>query len=277
MVFASLRSISFYAGLLACFVYSHEMKSKHLRQMHTQEAEVAAAKTEIARIQSLGLGKCSDGWDSPSNGPGTCSWHGGVNYNWQRELSMLQIQATSDPGIRYREKVSSTNLMTALLVALVVWLSPILDSMFGNPYRARKRRTGGNSAPLEEPLRATATLVSESHDAYTKYYCLTPEQAEEKLATIRKAIRGRILRACEIAISKKQESNQLLRDPLEHDPICGPAVRRAQEYAEAQCDKMGLFERGRAQEAWKIQEEVIRTKHGLQWYSPSQMNPDVYF
>lgn len=277
MIVARLRSISFYAGLLACFVYSHEMKSKHLRQMHVQQAQVNAARVEIKRIQALDLGKCSDGWASSSHGPGTCSWHGGINYNWQRELSTLQMQASSDPETRYRNKVASTNLITALLVALVVWLSPALDSIFGNPYRGKKLRAKTKSIAPEQQLHATTKLVSESPDAFMQYYSLTHEQAEEQLRGVRKAIKERIFRACELATSGKHEKSQLLRDPLEHDPVCGPAIRKAQEYAEAECDKMGLYERGRSQETWKIQEEIIRTKHGLQWYSPSQMNPETYF
>jgi len=34
---------------------------------------------------------------------------------------------------------------------------------------------------------------------------------------------------------------------------------------------------GRCHGVWKKMKEILRTEHGIEWYSPAEMNPKVAF
>jgi hypothetical protein len=69
---------------------------------------------------------------------------------------------------------------------------------------------------------------------------------------------------------------RLRHDPIEDDPELGPIVRKAGERAERE---LGASEgqMGFCHLLWERQQRILRDEYGIEWKSPSEMNPDILF
>jgi hypothetical protein len=72
------------------------------------------------------------------------------------------------------------------------------------------------------------------------------------------------------------------RDPQEDDPVIGPIIKAAIEEARAIVDRefeergYGPNMKGRVPGTWKRAAEILRKRHGIEWKSPTQMNPGLF-
>ncbi len=84
---------------------------------------------------------------------------------------------------------------------------------------------------------------------------------EEKSPKLRK----RILLAVQT-----QDLDDGLRDPIELDEIFGPLVVAATAKAEQNVEYKGM---GACHMIWAEQAKILKEEHGIDWYSPAEMNP----
>jgi hypothetical protein len=68
-------------------------------------------------------------------------------------------------------------------------------------------------------------------------------------------------------------------DPIEKDPKLGPLVEKAAREAEAELEAEGWLKHvmGYCHAFWPTQKRILREKYGIEWRTPSEMNPDVLF
>jgi len=74
---------------------------------------------------------------------------------------------------------------------------------------------------------------------------------------------------------KSQESP--LHDPIEDDSHLGPLVRQASAEAEQLAVAQGRRGMGTCHLIWHETARILRESHRVEWFSPAQMNPDVFF
>ena len=67
----------------------------------------------------------------------------------------------------------------------------------------------------------------------------------------------------------------LLHDPIEDQEPTASLIKRAGERARAAVDRK--IRMGRCHAVWKKMKEILQTEHGIEWYSPAEMNPGVRF
>lgn len=65
------------------------------------------------------------------------------------------------------------------------------------------------------------------------------------------------------------------RDPKENDPRYSKIIDSARQ--EAEKDLPQTFSRGHCFLIWKRQKEILMDKYGIDWKSPTEMNPDIWF
>ena len=91
--------------------------------------------------------------------------------------------------------------------------------------------------------------------------------ARKELENMHPGLRERILFA---AMNCDQDDIGNLRDPIELDPVFGKLVKEAS----ARAEKTILdIEIGRCHQIWDEQARILKQEHGIDWYSPAQMNP----
>jgi hypothetical protein len=80
---------------------------------------------------------------------------------------------------------------------------------------------------------------------------------------------------------KKARTYQCLNDPQGalHDPIedaleIKPIMRDVERRAEKESPIVGM---GRCHDVWGRMRQILKTEHGVVWYSPSQMNTHILF
>jgi hypothetical protein len=80
---------------------------------------------------------------------------------------------------------------------------------------------------------------------------------------------------------KKARTYQCLNDPQGalHDPIedaleIKPILREIERRAEKESPIVGM---GRCHDVWGRMRQILKTEHGIVWYSPSQMNTHILF
>jgi hypothetical protein len=80
---------------------------------------------------------------------------------------------------------------------------------------------------------------------------------------------------------KKARTYQCLNDPQGalHDPIedaleIKPILREIERRAEKESPIVGM---GRCHDGWGRMRQILKTEHGIVWYSPSQMNTHILF
>jgi len=74
----------------------------------------------------------------------------------------------------------------------------------------------------------------------------------------------------------KTQGCQLIYDPIEYDPKFSEVIQAAQSEAVSVVESSGNVRvLGRCQYIWWEQERILKEKHGITWFSPAQMNPDI--
>jgi hypothetical protein len=80
---------------------------------------------------------------------------------------------------------------------------------------------------------------------------------------------------------KKARAYQCLNDPLGqiHDPIeDAPDIKLIMRQVEHQAEKESSIQgMGRCHDVWGHMRRILKTEHGIVWYSPSQMNTHILF
>jgi len=97
-------------------------------------------------------------------------------------------------------------------------------------------------------------------------------RAKKLLSEMRPALRERVLLAI-----KQQSDGRFLVDPVESDPMVAAKVRDAKAEAERAADLSGHVGRGSGHFVWAIQAQILAERHGIAWFSPGEMNPDLIF
>ena len=97
-------------------------------------------------------------------------------------------------------------------------------------------------------------------------------RAKVLLSTMPSDLRDRVLMAA------RQGGNQKwLVDPIEVDPLLADKVRLAAEEAQQNADLGDHHGRGRCHVVWSMQKTILADRYGITWFSPREMNPDVWF
>lgn len=70
--------------------------------------------------------------------------------------------------------------------------------------------------------------------------------------------------------------SSLLRDPIEFDPITTPLVVSIEAEGRDRLDRGEFGQgRGKAHRLWAWMKSELQSRHGIEWKSPREMNPDV--
>lgn len=78
----------FFWGLCAVLLCWHSMQPEVIDQkIRNDTIKISKEKIKIASGYFDANSKCNDGWQSSSSGPGSCSWHGGVDYDYYNKRS----------------------------------------------------------------------------------------------------------------------------------------------------------------------------------------------
>jgi hypothetical protein len=94
----------------------------------------------------------------------------------------------------------------------------------------------------------------------------------DKLVSLPGELRERIFQA-----SADQNSLHLV-DPIESDPVFGPVIQRTRDEFEAEVlDEEGGLARGTCHLIWLRTKRRLSEEHGIEWYSPAEMNPGSIF
>ena len=83
-------------------------------------------------------------------------------------------------------------------------------------------------------------------------------------------------KACKLCISEEDSLDSLKHDPQEDDPIMGPIIKKAGEEAEKLVLKNRSRGLGDCHKIWEKQKKILKQR-GIDWKSPSDMNPSVMF
>jgi hypothetical protein len=67
-------------------------------------------------------------------------------------------------------------------------------------------------------------------------------------------------------------------DPAEDDPVLGPLIAQAEIAARKSKEVMDSHgQRGNCHDLWRAQKRILKEKHGIDWRTPAEMNPDIIF
>ena len=89
--------------------------------------------------------------------------------------------------------------------------------------------------------------------------------ARSILEEMQPKMRNRVLLAVQT-----QNPEDGLRDPIELDEIFGPLVEAAAAKAEQNVEYRDM---GACHMIWAEQARILKEEHGIDWYSPAEMNP----
>jgi hypothetical protein len=85
-------------------------------------------------------------------------------------------------------------------------------------------------------------------------------------------------RRIETAVAKQRRpglSLPLLHDPIEDEERVSMLLKEAQAKADAEIDSK--LRTGRCHGIWSRVKKIMKEEHGIDWYSPREMNPGVRF
>lgn len=69
-----------------------------------------------------------------------------------------------------------------------------------------------------------------------------------------------------------------LHDPIEDDPTVGPLIAQVRDEIEQSLIAKGECQPGRgALRIWSDTQRALREKHGIEWLTPQQLNPEIGF
>jgi len=71
--------------------------------------------------------------------------------------------------------------------------------------------------------------------------------------------------------------SDLESDPKEYDPKYRSIIAAAETEAEKIVADMGISGMGTCHAIWGEQKKILKEKHGIDWKSPAEMNPEVKF
>ena len=94
------------------------------------------------------------------------------------------------------------------------------------------------------------------------------EYARRDLDEMDPGLRKRLL----FALHNKILDGELLRDPIEMDPVFRKLIEAAAVSAESNVKYKGM---GLCHMIWTEQARILKTEHQIDWYSPAEMNPWV--
>lgn len=96
----------------------------------------------------------------------------------------------------------------------------------------------------------------------------------DKLPSLPEELRERIFKA-----SASQDNGSHLVDPIEFDPVLGPVIRKVMDEASAEMrEEFGQWpQEGICHSIWKRTKQRLSQEHGIDWYSPAEMNPNSLF
>ena len=118
-----LKSKSLYILVGLAIAFNVYLSSENESARVTQLQQVTDARKQLAALSASTESVCMDGWQSPSSGPGTCSWHGGKNSDLKFKVEVLSSIARQDPEKSFREKEGERTNLFLLAVAMAFWLS----------------------------------------------------------------------------------------------------------------------------------------------------------
>lgn len=95
-------------------------------------------------------------------------------------------------------------------------------------------------------------------------------EASRLLNKMRASLRKRVL----LAAKMLNPDERILRDPIEADPRFGKLVREAATRAQESIKGEGM---GTCHRIWAEQARILKDEHGIDWYSPAQMNPWILY
>jgi hypothetical protein len=77
----------------------------------------------------------------------------------------------------------------------------------------------------------------------------------------------------------ERETRGFRSDPQERDPRVSPFIEAAAIDAECELRAEGADEHqlGYCHLLWERQRTILRERYGIDWRTPAQMNPDVFF
>jgi hypothetical protein len=67
----------------------------------------------------------------------------------------------------------------------------------------------------------------------------------------------------------------LLHDPFEDQEPTASLIKQVRDRVDAEVDQR--IRMGRCHAIWNKMKEILQTEHGIEWYSPAEMNPTVLF
>lgn len=97
-------------------------------------------------------------------------------------------------------------------------------------------------------------------------------KAIELLGQMEPLRRERVLEA-----SRLPKRSLTLRDPIESSPELANIIRNAAEEANKIVSTQGTLKRGSCHAIWREQARILLERHQIVWFSPSEMNPGVFF
>jgi len=77
-----------------------------------------------------------------------------------------------------------------------------------------------------------------------------------------------------LAVQSQNAEGGIFQDPIELDEQFGKLVQEAAEKAEKTFTYKGM---GACHLIWHEQARILKDEHGIDWYSPAEMNPWVNF
>jgi hypothetical protein len=94
--------------------------------------------------------------------------------------------------------------------------------------------------------------------------------ARSFIAEMDPKLRSRVL----LAVKSNIPEDELLQDPIELDEIFKKLIEEAAVKAKKNVTYKG---RGVCHMLWEEQKNILKDEHGIDWYSPAEMNPWVEF
>ncbi len=96
--------------------------------------------------------------------------------------------------------------------------------------------------------------------------------ARDILTKVAEPLRERIIRA---AVLQRPTEGEMLHDPIEDEPQMAAVLAQAEAQAEVGVPSAAKEKMGYCHVLWQRKAEILRSRFGVVWYSPADMNPYV--
>lgn len=126
---ARIRSPFFWCATAILLVFISYRTSSIDTQAYELRDRVANAKRTLSTGKYPPVNVCNDGWISYSDGAGTCSSHGGINYRYKNERNILVLTSTLDPEKIRNKKIERLNNISMLAMLVIFVISPFFDGI----------------------------------------------------------------------------------------------------------------------------------------------------